>query len=82
MSVLREIAAAIVGVYVLICACDAMFGTGESRFDDAYYRASFYAPRVNEFRFASDTTPAARVNDSFAQFTHSEAKLNRRAVRL
>ena len=76
MSVLKEIAAAIVGVYALLFACDAAFGVG--RFDDDYYRASFYAPRPSdEFRFASDTTPAARVSDAFAQFTPGEAKPKR-----
>ena len=69
MSVLREIAAAVAAVWALLFACDAVFGVGEARFDDDYYRASFYAPRSNEFRFASNTPPAARVSDAFAQFT-------------
>jgi hypothetical protein len=77
MSVLREIAAAIVGVYALLFACDAVFGVGGARFDDEYYRASFYAPRSSEFRFASDATPAARVSDAFAQFAPGEAKPKR-----
>ena len=76
--VLRETAAAVVGVYALLVACDAMFGAGQARFDDDYYRASFYAPAPaparSEFRFASDTTPAARVSDAFAQFTPGEVK--------
>ncbi len=76
MSVLREIAAAVLGVYALLVACDAMFGVGEARFDDDYYRASFYAPKQprSEFRFASDTAPATRVSDAFAQFTPGEIK--------
>lgn len=81
MSVLKEIAAAVAGVCALIVACDAVFGVGEARFDDDYYLASFYAPRPNvsyEFRFASNTTPAARVSDAFAQFTPREAKPARR----
>ena len=76
--VLRETAAAAVGVYALLLACDAMFGVGQARFDDDYYRASFYAPAPapgrSEFRFASNTTPAARVSDAFAQFKSGEAK--------
>ena len=55
MSVLREIVVAVAGVYALLFACDAVFGVGEARFDDAYYSASFYAPRPKEFRFAGDT---------------------------
>lgn len=79
MSVLREIATAVVGVYALLLACDAMFGAGEGRFDDDYYRASFYAPKQrSEFRFASDTAPAARVSDAFAQFTPGETRPHRR----
>ncbi|MGY3475275.1 hypothetical protein [Bradyrhizobium ottawaense] len=78
MSILREIVAALAGVYALLFACDALFGVGEVRFDDAYYRASFYAPRPKEFRFADGTTPAARVSDAFAQFSAGEAKPNRR----
>lgn len=78
MTVFRETVAAVVGVYALILACDAMFGVNDARFDDEYYRASFYAPRSTEFRFASDTTPAARVSDAFAQFKPGEPKLNKR----
>ncbi|MBA7467552.1 hypothetical protein ES703_79551 [subsurface metagenome] len=76
MSVLRETAAAVAGVCALIVVCDACFGVGEARFDDDYYRASFYAPRPQsaEFRFAADTPPATRVSDAFAQFTPGEAK--------
>lgn len=76
MSVLKETAAAVAGVCALIAVCDACFGVGDSRFDDDFYRASFYAPRppAAEFRFAADTTPAARVSDAFAQFTPGEAK--------
>jgi hypothetical protein len=78
MSVLKEIAAAVAGVCALIFACDAVFGTGGARFDDDYYRASFYAPQPSEFRFAANTTPAARVSDAFAQFTPGEAKPGKR----
>lgn len=78
MSVLREIVAAVTGVYALLFVCDAMFGAGEARFDDIYYSASYYAPRPKEFRFAGDTPPAARVSDAFAQFAPGEAKPNRR----
>ena len=78
MSILREIVAAVAGVYALLLVCDALFGVGEVRFDDAYYRASFYAPRPQEFRFADGITPAARVSDAFAQFSAGEAKPNRR----
>ena len=76
MSVLREIAVAIVGVYALLFACDAAFGVG--RFDDDYYRASFYAPQQDTFRFASDMTPAARISDAFSVFTPGEVKSGRR----
>jgi hypothetical protein len=78
MSVLREIVVAVAGVYALLFVCDALFGVGEERFDDAYYSASFYAPRSKEFRFASGTSPAARVSDAFAQFAPSEARPNKR----
>lgn len=78
MSVLKEIAAAVAGVWALLAVCDALFGVGEARFDDDYYRSSFYAPRPSEFRFASNTTPAARVSDAFAQFTPGEAKPGKR----
>jgi hypothetical protein len=74
MAVLKEIAAAVIGVYALLLACDAVFGVGQARFDDDYYLASFYAPQRSEFHFAADTTPAARVSDAFAQFTPGEAK--------
>ncbi|MCK1735471.1 hypothetical protein IVA79_16155 [Bradyrhizobium sp. 138] len=78
MSVLKEVVAAVVGVYALLFVCDALFGVGEVRFDDNYYRASYYAPRPKEFRFASNTPPAVRVSDAFAQFAPGEAKSNRR----
>ncbi|WP_439357146.1 hypothetical protein [Bradyrhizobium sp. DASA03007] len=78
MSILREIVAAIAGVYALLFVCDALFGVGEARFDDAYFRASFYAPRPKEFRFASDTPPAVRVSEAFAQFAPGETRPNRR----
>lgn len=78
MSVLREVVAAVVGVYALLFVCDGLFGVGDVRFDDAYYRASFYAPRPKEFRFASDTPPAVRVSDAFAQFAPGEGKPNKR----
>jgi hypothetical protein len=81
MSVLKEIAAAIVVVYALFSVCDAAFGVGEARFDDDYYLASFYAPRPNhEFRFAGATTPATRVADAFAQFTSGEVKPAKRSA--
>lgn len=78
MSVLREIAIAVVGVYALLFVCDAVFGVGDARFDDAYYQSSFYAPRPQEFRFASGTAPATRVSDAFAQFSAGDAKPNKR----
>ena len=78
MSVFKEIAAAVAGVCALIFACDAVFGVGDARFDDDYYRASFYAPRPGEFRFANNTPPAVRVSDAFAQFTPGEAKPGKR----
>ncbi len=78
MAILRETVAAVAGVYALLLVCDALFGVGEARFDDAYYRASFYAPRPKEFRFASDTPPAVRVSEAFAQFAPGDAKPNRR----
>ena len=78
MSVLKEVVAAVLGVYVLLFVCDTLFGVGETRFDDSYYSASFYAPKPQEFRFASDTPPATRVSDAFAQFSAAEAKPNKR----
>ena len=78
MSVFKEIAAAVTGVFALLFVCDAMFGVGDARFDDDYYRTSFYAPQPDEFRFASNTTPAARVSDAFAQFTPGEARSGKR----
>ena len=78
MSIFREIVVAVAGVYALLLVCDALFGVGETRFDDNYYSASFYAPRPKEFRFASDTPPAVRVSEAFAQFAPSDAKPNRR----
>ncbi|MDA9397480.1 hypothetical protein [Bradyrhizobium sp. CCBAU 45389] len=78
MSIFREIVVAVAGVYALLFACDAVFGVGETRFDDNYYSATFYAPKPKEFRFASDTPPAVRVSDAFAQFAPSDAKPNRR----
>jgi hypothetical protein len=78
MSILREIVVAVVGVYALLFVCDSMFGVGEARFDDIYYSTSFYAPRPQEFRFASNTPPAVRISDAFAQFAPGEARPNRR----
>ena len=78
MSILKEIVAAVAEVYALLFVCDALFGVGEARFDDSYYSASFYAPKPKEFRFASDTPPAIRVSEAFAQFSASEAKPNKR----
>jgi hypothetical protein len=80
MSVLKETAAAVVGVCALVAVCDACFGVGEERFDDEIYRATFYAPQPpsselsSEFRFAADTAPAVRVSDAFAQFTPGDAR--------
>src|ERR1700754_3432705 len=74
VSVLKEIAAAVAGVYALLLVCDVAFGVGEGGFHCDYYTAIFYAPRPNhEFRFAGNTTPATRVADAFAQFTSGEA---------
>lgn len=78
MSVLKEVVAAVAGVYALLFVCDALFGVGEVRFDDSYYSASFYAPKPKEFRFASDTPPATRVSEAFAQFSASDTKPNKR----
>ena len=78
MSVLKETAAAVAGVCALLFVCDAVFGVGEARFDDEYYRASFYAPRPEAPHFAGNSTPAARVADAFAQFTPGEARPGRR----
>ena len=78
MSIFKEVVAAVAGVYALLFVCDALFGVGETRFDDNYYSARFYAPRPKEFRFADGTTPAARVSDAFAQFSAGEAKTNKR----
>ena len=78
MTILREIAVAMAGVYALLLACDAMFGIGDGRFDDVYYNRDFYAPRSQEFRFAGDTPPAVRVSDAFAQFAPGEARPNKR----
>lgn len=81
MSILKETAAAVVGVCALIGVCDAVFGVGGARFDDDYYRASFYAPRtgdVSQPRLARDISPALRVSEAFAQFTPGEAKTIRR----
>lgn len=78
MTILKEIIAAVAGVYALLFVCDALFGVGEARFDDSYYMASFYAPRPQEFRFKGDTPPAVRVSEAFAQFAPGEVKPNRR----
>ena len=78
MSILKEIVAAVAGVYALLFVCDALFGVGDARFDDAYYSASFYAPKPKEFHFADGTTPAARVSAAFAQFSAGEARPNKR----
>ncbi len=78
MSVLKEVVVAVVGVYALLFACDTLFGVGETRFDDSYYSASFYAPKPQEFRFADGTSPAMRVSDAFSQFSAVEAKPNKR----
>ncbi len=78
MTVLREIAVAVAGVYALLLACDALFGVADARFDDAYFDSAFYAPRAQEFRFASDAAPADRVDDAFAQFAPGDGKRGRR----
>jgi hypothetical protein len=78
MSVLKEVVVAVVGVYALLFVCDAMFGVGDTRFDESYYSASFYAPKPQEFRFAGDASPATRVSDAFAQFSAAEVKPNKR----
>jgi hypothetical protein len=78
VSILREIVVAVAGVYALLFVCDAVFGIGEARFDDAYYTGSFYAPRAQEFRFPKDISPAARVSDAFAHFAPSEARPGKR----
>ncbi len=78
MSILREIVVAVAGVYALLLACDALFGVADARFDDAYFDGAFYAPRVDEFRFAGSTPPAVRVSEAFAQFSPSQARPNRR----
>lgn len=78
MSILKEMVAAVAGVYALLFVCDALFGVGETRFDDSYYSASYYAPKPQEFRFKGDTPPATRVSDAFAQFSAAEAKPNKR----
>ncbi|WGR80638.1 hypothetical protein MTX25_24160 [Bradyrhizobium sp. ISRA432] len=78
MSVLKEIIAAVAGVWALLFVCDALFGIGEARFDDTYYSSDFYAPRSREFRFASGTAPAARVSDAFAQFAPREPRSGKR----
>src|SRR5262249_23929596 len=78
ISVFKEIAAAVAGDCALIFACDAVFGLGGVRCDGDYFRWSFYPPRPNEFRFAGNPTPAARVAGAFAQFTPGEAKPGRR----
>ena len=69
---------AVVVMLGLLFVSDAFFGGGDSRFDSAYYDSAFYAPRSKEFRFASDVTPAARVEDMFAQFFPSEGKRGKR----
>lgn len=78
MSVLKEVVAAVAGVYALLFICDAVFGVGEARFDDSYYSASFYAPKPKEFRFSTDTPPATRVSEAFARFSATDTKPNKR----
>jgi hypothetical protein len=77
-TILKEITVAVIGVYALLFVCDALFGIEETRFDDTYFDSASYAPRSKEFRYASDTPPAARVSDAFAQFAPGEAKQARR----
>lgn len=78
MAILRETVVALAGVYALLFACDALFGVGEGRFDDAYFHNSFYAPRAQEAGFAGNLSPAARVDDAFAQFAPGDGKRARR----
>jgi hypothetical protein len=74
----REVIIATVAMVGLLFASNALFGAADSRFDDAFYDSAFYAPRSAEFRFASDITPADRVNEMFSQFFPSEGKRNKR----
>jgi hypothetical protein len=73
-TILKEITVSVIGVYALLFVCNALFGIEEARFDDSYFDSASYAPRPKEFRYASDTSPAARVGDAFAQFAPGEAK--------
>jgi hypothetical protein len=79
MPVLREGAVAVAVLFALLFASDALFGTGETRFYDAFYDSAFYAPRSREFRFASDATPASRVNGVFALFVPREGRYGKSA---
>jgi hypothetical protein len=81
MPVLREAAIAMVVLFAFLFASEALFGTGEARFDDAFYDGAFYAPRSEEFRFASDATPATRVDGVFALFVPREGR-NGKSARL
>jgi len=74
MPVLREAAVAVAVLFALLFVSDALFGSGEARFDGAFYDSAFYAPRSQEFRFASDATPATRVDGVFALFVARDAK--------
>lgn len=78
MPDLWEAVIAVTAMLGLLFVSDAFFGAGDPRFDNAYYDSAFYAPHSKEFRFASDVTPAARVDDMFAQFFPSEAKRTKR----
>lgn len=69
MSILREIVLAVVGVYALVCACDAMFIPG--RFDDAYFERAMYEPGQHEFRLAG-VSPSLRISEAFAQLPRGQ----------
>lgn len=69
MSVLREIVLAVLGVYALVSACDAMFIPG--RFDEAIFESAMYAPGQHEFRLAG-ITPSLRISEAFAQLPRGQ----------
>jgi hypothetical protein len=64
---------AVVGVYALLVARDAMFGAARRVSTTTIIApASMRRSSNSEFRFASDTALATRVSDAFLQFTPSE----------
>lgn len=75
MSVLREIVAAVAGVYALLFVCDALFLPG--RFDDSYFDRAMYAPGQHELRFAG-VTPSLRISEAFAQLPRGQARAAQR----